>query len=100
MNSLSFRCDVKIANTVEVPQYVKFTCSKSHINGSLEKIDRENSLQPELLKGEIEHSAFKKTNFALLRHTWEACLNLDVLCLAVIYARQSMEMRNMSGFGN
>ena len=31
--SLSFRCGVKN----EVPQYVKFTCSKSHIKGSLEK---------------------------------------------------------------
>ena len=35
--SLSFRCGVKIVNTCEVPQYVKFTCSKSHIKGSLEK---------------------------------------------------------------
>ena len=35
--SLSFRCGVKIVNTVEVPQYVKFTCSKSHIKGSLKK---------------------------------------------------------------
>ena len=49
--SLSFRCVVRIVNTVEVPQYVKFTCSKSHIKGSLEKIGREYGLQPELLKG-------------------------------------------------
>ena len=28
--SLSFRCGVKIVNTVEVPQYVKFTCTKSY----------------------------------------------------------------------
>ena len=54
--SLSFRCGFKIVNTCEVPQYVKFTCSKSHIKGSLEKIGREYGLQPELLKGEIEHS--------------------------------------------
>ena len=32
--SLSFRCGGKIVNTCEVPQYVKFTCSKSHIKGS------------------------------------------------------------------
>ena len=32
--SLSFRCGVKIINTCEVPQYVKFTCSKSHTNAS------------------------------------------------------------------
>ena len=59
--SLSFRCGVKIVNTVEVPQYVKFTCSKSHIKGSLEKIGREYGLQPELLKEEIEHSVINKT---------------------------------------
>ena len=39
--SLSFRCGVKIVNTVEVPQYVKFTSTKTHIKGSWEKIGRE-----------------------------------------------------------
>ena len=28
--SLSFRCGVRIVNTVEVPQYVKLTCNRSH----------------------------------------------------------------------
>ena len=28
--SLSFQCGVKTVFTVEVPQYIKFTCSKSH----------------------------------------------------------------------
>ena len=97
--SLSFRCGFKIVNTCEVPQYVKFTCSKSHIKGSLEKIGREYNLQPELLKGEIEHSIINKNNFAELRHIWEPYLISDVLCLAFIYARHSMEMQKMSGFG-
>ena len=97
--SLSFRCGFKIVNTVEVPQYVKFTCSKSHIKGSLEKIGKEYGLQPELLKGEFEHSVIKKNNFAELTHVWEPYLKLDVLCLAYIYARHSMEMQKMSGFG-
>ena len=97
--SLSFRCGFKIVNTVEVPQYVKFTCSKSHIKGSLEKIGREYGLQPELVKGEIEHSVINKSNFTELRHVWEPYLKLDVLCLAFIYARHSMEMQKMSGFG-
>ena len=35
--SLSFRCYFKIVNTVEVPQYIKFTCTKSHVKGSLKK---------------------------------------------------------------
>ena len=97
--SLSFRCGVKIVNTVEVPQYVKFTCTISHIKGSLEKIGREYGLQPELLKGEIEHSVIIKNNFAELRHIWEPYLISDVLCLDFIYARHSMEMQKISGFG-
>ena len=97
--SLSFRCGVQIVNTVEVPQYVKFTCSKSHIKGSLEKIGREYGLQPELLKGEIEHSIINKNNFADLRHISEPYLVSDVLCLAFVYARHSIEMQKVSGFG-
>ena len=59
--SLSFRCGVKIVKTCEAPQYVKFTCSKSHIKGSLEKIGREYGLQPEFLKGESNTLLLKKT---------------------------------------
>ena len=97
--SLSFRCGFKIVITVEVPQYVKFTCTKSHIKGSLEKIGKEYGLQPELLKGEMEHSVINKNNFAELRHIWEPYLKLDVLCLAFIYGRHSMEIQKMTGFG-
>ena len=97
--SLSFRCGFKIVNTCEVPQNVKFTCSKSHIKGSLEKIGKEYNLQPELLKGEMDHSLINKNNFVKLRHIWEPYLISDVLCLAFIYARHSMEMQKMTGFG-
>ena len=96
---LSFRCGVEIVNTCEVPQYIKFTCTKSHIKGSLEKIGREYGLQLELLEAEIEHSVFNLSNFAELRHNWEPYPKLHVLCLAFIYARHSMEIQKMSGFG-
>ena len=97
--SLSFRGGVKIVKKCEVPQYVKFTCSKAHIKGSLNKIGKEYRLQPDLLKGEIEHSVINKNNFAELGHIWEPYLISDVLCLAFIYARHSMEMQKMTGFG-
>ena len=97
--SLSFRCGVKIVNIGEVPQYVKFTCSKSHIKGSLNKIGKEHGLQPELLKGEIAHSVINKNIFVELKHIWEPYLISDVLCLAFIYARNSIEMQQMTGFG-
>ena len=97
--SLSFRCGVKIVNTCEVRQYVKLTCTESHIEGSMEKISGEYGLQPELLKGKIEYSVIIKSSFADLRHIWEPYLHLDVLCLAFIHARKSMKTPNKSGFG-
>ena len=80
--SLSFRCGVGIVDTVEVPQNVKFTSSKSHIESCLEKIGSIYGLQPELLKGESEHSVMKKSNFAELRQIWEPYLELNAMCLA------------------
>ena len=56
-------------------------------------------LRKMLLKGETEHFVFNKSNFANLRQVWEPYLELDVLCLAFIYVRHSMEMQKMSGFG-
>ena len=78
--SLSFRCGVKIVYIVKVHQYVKFTCTNSHIKCSLEKTGREYVLQPELLRGEIEHSVFHKTNFAVLKSISRPYHKSDVLC--------------------
>ena len=97
--SLSFCCGVKIVNTCEVRQNVKFTCTEYHIKGSMEKIGGGYGLQPELLKGKIEHSVINKNSFADLRLTWEPHLQLDVFCLSFIHARQSIKAPNMSGFG-
>ena len=99
---MSFRCGAKIVNTVntiEVPQYFEFTCTNFHMKSSLHKTGREYGLQPDFLKMEIEHLVFIKSNFAELRYIWEPYLRLDVLCLASINARHSMEMQNLSGFG-
>ena len=99
MISLSVRCGAKIVKTVEVPQYVKFTCTKSHEKSSLEKLRREYGLQPGLFIGKIEHSVLNKSNFANLRLIYEPYFRLDVLCLAFIYASYSLEMQKMSGYG-
>ena len=47
----------------------------------------------------MEHTVIGKSNFVELRHVWEPYHKLDVLCLAFINARHSMEMQKMSGFG-
>ena len=64
-----------------------------------DKIGREYGLQPELLRGEIEQHVIKKTKFARLRHYLEPYLKSDVLVLAFIHARHTLEMQNMSRFG-
>ena len=56
-------------------------------------------MQPELLKGEIEHSVINKSNFADSRHIWEPYLRLNELCLVFGYTRRSMKMQKKSGFG-
>ena len=76
---LSFRGRVDIDKTAEVPQNVKITCTKSDRKGYLEKIGTEYGLQPEYLKGEIEHSVINKSNFADVKHISEPHLKLDVL---------------------
>ena len=72
---------------------------KISYKSSLEKNGREYGLQLELLRGGIEHSVINESNLADLRHIWEPYPKLDVVSLAFIYARHSMEMRNKSGFG-
>ena len=66
---------------------------------SFKKIGRDYSFQPELLKGEFEHSLINKSFFADLRHNWEPYFKLDVFYLAFVYARHSIEMQKTSGFG-
>ena len=99
LNALLYRCGVEIVNTVEVPQYVIFKCTESHINCSLEKIAEEYSLQTELPKGKCEHSVDDRINCVSLKHTSEPYLKLNLLCLAFIHVRFSMEKKAMSGFG-
>ena len=80
LSSLSFRCGVKVVNTVELPQFVKLTCTKTHENGYLEKIGREYGLQSELLKVEIDRSMITKDHCISLKHSWEPYLKLKLLC--------------------
>ena len=54
--SLSFRCNVKIVSSDEVPQNIKFTCTRLLVSGFLDKIGRECGLLPEILKRDISYS--------------------------------------------
>ena len=54
--TLSFRFGGKIVNTVEVPQYVKFTCTKSDIKKDLQIRSKENTdFNAHFLKGKVNN---------------------------------------------
>ena len=65
----------------------------------MEKLDRYYGPQPKLPKWEIELSVVFKINCSSRKRVWEACPQLDLLLLAFVYARRSMEIAKMSGFG-
>ena len=91
--SLSIRCVEKKTNSVGIPQNFKFTFTRSLISGSLDKVGREWGLQPELLKGEINNSEITKYIYNVLRHILELYLESDVLDIAFVSVRHSMEMQ-------
>ena len=91
--SLSIRCVEKKTNSVGIPQNFKFTFTRSLISGSLDKFGREWGLQPELLKGEINNSEITKYIYNVLRHILEPYLESDVLDIAFVSVRHSMEMQ-------
>ena len=99
MISISFRCGFKTVNSVEVPRYGKFTCTRSHIFDFLDQRGREYGLQPKLLKELINHSEIKQYNYNELRLIWEQCLKSDILCLAFVYPRHAVEMQKMTNTG-
>ena len=70
---------VNIVHTVEVAQHVKFTCTRSHFSGSLDKNGRNYGLQPEIPRGEISHSEITKYSYDKLRHVWELYFKSDLL---------------------
>ena len=54
---LSFRVgSIYDNNNKEIPQYMKFVCSKVHISGSLRKVQKDYGIQPQLSKTEMEHN--------------------------------------------
>ena len=55
LNELSFKAGSVIVDEKELPKYMKFVCSKCHISGSLKRIQKEYNIQPDLMKGEINH---------------------------------------------
>ena len=83
----SFKAGSEIEHDREVPGYLKSVCSKCHISGSLKRIQKEYKIQPELMKGEINHDLITIANYKDYENLWRPYLKEDVLELAYVIAK-------------
>ena len=80
----------------EIPQYMKYVCSKVHLSGSLKKIQKENEIQPQLLKSEIEQNDVSLSNYKEKEQLWKPHLVNDVLGLAAVAAKHGNNIQKIT----
>ena len=83
----------------KIPQYVHFRCGRVHINKSLNKIGKSYKLQKSLLKKELEHDEIYEDTWEAKENEWLPYVKNDVLSIAFCYARYTMGMEELTGFG-
>ena len=98
MKIFNGRLDVK-SNSKGKPQYLTFTCSMNHMKSSLRKLGGTYKLQSELMKQEMNHTEIYEDTWKSKKSEWEPYLRMDILSLAFICARYSMNMSSITGFG-
>ena len=81
---LSLQAGSVIEGDREMPKNMKFVCSKCHISGSLKSIQKEYNIQPDLMKGEIDHDLISIGNYKDYENLWRPYLKDDVLALAYV----------------
>ena len=96
-SKLSFRVGSVYENDKEIPQYMKFVCSKVYILGSLEKIQKEYNIQAQLIKGEIDHNLITLSNYKEHEKLWKPYLIDDVLGLAAVVAKHGNKIHKITG---
>ena len=83
----------------KILQYVHFRCGRVHINKSLRKIGESYKLQESLLKKELEHDEIYEDTWEAKENEWLPYVKNDVLSTAFCYARYTMGMEELTGFG-
>ena len=76
---------------------MKFVCSKVHISGSLRKIQKEYDIQPQLLKGELDHNDITLSNYKEREQFWKPNLVDDMLGLGAVAARHANKIQKLTG---
>ena len=81
----------------EIPKNMKFVFSKCHITGSLEDIQKEYNIQPQLLQGEIAHDLITLSNYKEFESLWKPSLIDGVLGLAYVVSKHGNSIRKTRG---
>ena len=76
---------------------MKVVCSKVHICGSLNKKQKENNIQPQLIKSEIDHILIALSNYKEHEKLWNSYLIDDVLGLAAVVAEHGNKIPKITG---
>ena len=83
----------------KIPQYLHCRSGRHYINRSLKKIGGRCKLQPSLLKQEMEHDEFSEDTWEEKENEWLPYVKNDLLSTAFCYARYTMGMEKLTGFG-
>ena len=67
-----------------------------HISGSLKEIKKEYKIQPNLMKGEIDHNVINISNFEDYENSWKSYIRNDVLGLAFVVAKHGNHIQNIT----
>ena len=87
------------SNSKGHPQYLSFTCSMNHMKSSLRILGETYKLQTSLKKQEMDHNEIYEDTWESERSEWEPYWKMNILSLAFIYARYSMNVFSITGFG-
>ena len=93
---LSFKVRSVIEDGKEIPDYIKFVCSKCHISGLLKSIQKEYNIQPVLMKGEINHDLINISKYKDYENLWRPYLIDDVLGLAKVIAKHGISIQKIT----
>ena len=94
---LSFKAGSVIGDDREIPKYMKFVCSKCHISGSLKSLQKAYNIQPELMKGEIDHDLINISEYKDYENLRRPYLIDDVLGLAYVVAKYGNSFQKNTG---
>ena len=94
--NISFRVGTVYEDDREIPQYMKFVCSKVHISASLRKIQKEYNIQQQLIKSEIDHNLITLSNYKEHEGLWKPYLTDDVLGLVAVVAKHGNKIQQLT----